>query len=202
MTSGPQAFLLTFLPIFIAVDAMGNIPFFVSLTEDMPRAEQNRVAHIAIGTAAVLGLAFLFFGTLILDAMGISVGSFAIAGGIVLLVLSIRYIITGHIVDLLKEEMVAVVPIGTPLTVGPAVITTLLLLTREYFLPVVLGAFLLNMAIAWGVFMLSGRIIRFLGQGGVKAISKVFSLLLAAIAVTMILRGLNMSGILPNLNLG
>jgi multiple antibiotic resistance protein len=178
MSSGPQAFLLTFLPIFIAVDAVGNIPFFVSLTEDMPRTERNRVAHIAIGTAAVLGLAFLFFGTLILDAMGISVGSFAIAGGIVLLVLSIRYIITGHIVDLLKEEMVAVVPIGTPLTVGPAVITTLLLLTREFYVPIVLGAFLVNMAIAWGAFILSGHIIRFFGQGGVKAVSKVFSWIL------------------------
>jgi multiple antibiotic resistance protein len=202
MTSGPQAFLLTFLPIFIAVDAVGNIPFFITLTEGVPRNQQNKTAHIAISTAAILGLAFLFFGNLILNAMGISVGSFAIAGGIVLLVLSIRYITTGHIVDMVKEEMVAVVPIGTPLTVGPAVITTLLLLTREYYLPIVLGAFLVNMAIAWGAFILSGRIIRFLGQGGVKAISKVFSLLLAAIAVTMILRGLNITGILPNLNLG
>jgi multiple antibiotic resistance protein len=201
MIGGAHAFLLTFLPIFIAVDAVGNIPFFVALTEDMPRAEQNKVAHIAIGTAAVLGLAFLFFGTLILDAMGISVGSFAIAGGIILMVLSIRYIITGHIVDMVKEEMVAVVPIGTPLTVGPAVITTLLLLTREFYLPIVLGAFLVNMLIAWGTFMLSGRIIHFFGQGGVKAVSKVFSLLLAAIAVTMVLRGLHMTGILPTLNL-
>jgi multiple antibiotic resistance protein len=201
MTDGIKSFLLTFVPLFIAVDALGNVPFFMSLTEGMPAAEQRKTAHIAVGTAAVVGLAFLFFGRFILSLMGISVGSFAIAGGIVLLVLSIKYLTTGRMVELIKEEMVAVVPIGTPLTVGPATITTLLLLTSEFPVALVLLSFLLNLVISWGSFLLSQRIVRFMGQGGLKAVSKVFSLLLAAIAVTMVIRGLSLVGILKDISL-
>jgi multiple antibiotic resistance protein len=201
MTDGIKSFLLTFVPLFIAVDALGNVPFFMSLTEGMSAAEQRKTAHIAVGTAAVVGLAFLFFGRFILSLMGISVGSFAIAGGIVLLVLSIKYLTTGRMVELIKEEMVAVVPIGTPLTVGPATITTLLLLTSEFPLALVLLSFLLNLVISWGSFLLSQRIVRFMGQGGLKAVSKVFSLLLAAIAVTMVIRGLSLVGILKDISL-
>jgi multiple antibiotic resistance protein len=153
--------------------------------------------HIATITATIVGLVFLFFGQLILRAMGISVGSFAIAGGLILLVLSIKYMTTGRMVELIKEEMVAVVPIGTPLTVGPATITTLLLLATQYPLYVVLLSFALNMLIAWAIFMAGGQIAGFLGQGGLKAVSRVFSLLLAAIAVNMIINGLGMLNILP-----
>jgi multiple antibiotic resistance protein len=138
----------------------------------------------------------LFLGRWILDLLGISVGAFAVAGGLILLVLSIRYILTGHIVEVIKEEMVAVVPIGTPLTVGPATITTLLILATQFPIYLVLISFALNIAVAWMVFMLSGWFVRVLGQGGIKAVSKVFSLLLAAIAVTMIIDGLGRLGVL------
>ena len=128
--------------------------------------------------------------------MGISVGSFAIAGGLILLVLSIKYMTTGRMVELIKEEMVAVVPIGTPLTVGPATITTLLLLATQFQLHMVLISFTVNLLVAWLIFLASNQVVRFLGQGGLKAISRIFSLLLAAIGVTMIIRGLNLVGIL------
>ena len=200
MNNWAESFLLNFVPLFIAIDALGSVPFFMSLTEGMPSTEQRKAAHIAIGTAAVVGLAFLFFGRFILNLMGISVGSFAIAGGIVLLVLSIKYLTTGRMVELIKEEMMAVVPIGTPLTVGPATITTLLLLTSEFPISVVLLSFLLNLFISWGAFLLSHKIVRIMGQGGLKAVSKVFSLLLAAIAVTMVIRGLGLVGILKDIS--
>jgi small neutral amino acid transporter SnatA (MarC family) len=70
--------------------------------------------------------------------MGISFGSFAIAGGLILLALSVRYMITGHMVESAaedKQELLGVVPIGTPLTVGPATITTLLLLVKQQASP-------------------------------------------------------------------
>ncbi len=191
-----QQFIKTFVPLFIVIDAFGNLPFVITLSEGMSKPERNKMILIAVITAAMVGLAFLFLGKAILDLMGIKVGAFAIAGGLILLVLSVRYVLTGHIMDYIKEEMVAVVPIGTPLTAGPATITTLLLLVNEGFhLYIVLLAFALNILIAWGVFMLSGWLVSFLGQGGVKALAKVFSLLLAAIAVTMIIHGLDMIGI-------
>jgi multiple antibiotic resistance protein len=191
-----QQLALTFVPLFIVLDAPGNLPIVVSLTQGIERKERNHVINTSIITATMVGLVFLFFGQLILTLLGISVGSFAVAGGVVLLVLSIKYMITGHMVEAIKEEMVAIVPIGTPLLAGPATITTLLFLNTQYSIWIVLLSFGLNMAAAWIIFIGGERIMRFLGQGGVKAISKVFALLLAAIAIDLVIRGLDLLGVL------
>ena len=191
-----QAFVLTFVPLFIVIDALGNMPFVISLSEEMSRRERHKMIHLAIATAAIVGLVFLFFGQFILRVLSISVGSFAIAGGLVLLVLSVKHMTTGRMVEAVREEMVAVVPIGTPLTVGPATITTLLLLATQFPLYMVLISFALNMLVTWAFFLASNRIARFMGEGGLKAVSRVFSLLLAAIAVSMIIHGLTMLGII------
>jgi multiple antibiotic resistance protein len=196
MDSLLQSFVLTFVPLFIVIDALGTLPFVISLSEGMTRQERRKMIHLAIITAVLVGLVFLFFGQFILQVLGISVGSFAIAGGLILLVLSIKYMTTGRMVETIKEEMVAIVPIGTPLTVGPATITTLLLLATEFPLYMVLISFALNMLITWAIFLSSNQITRFLGQGGLKAVSRVFSLLLAAIAVSMIIHGLELAGVL------
>lgn len=191
-----QDFVLTFVPLFIVIDAFGNLPFVITMGEGKTKPERLRMVHLAVITATIVGLVFLFFGRFILEVLSISVGSFAIAGGIILLVLSITYMTTGHMVTMIKEEMVAVVPIGTPLTVGPATITTLLLLAVQYKIWVVLISFGVNMLITWVIFLLSQRIASFLGEGGLRATSRVFSLLLAAIAVSMIIRGLDLTGII------
>ncbi len=191
-----ESFLLTFVPLFIVIDALGNLPIIISLSEGMSVGERRRMINIAIITAAIVGLIFLFFGQFILDLLDISFGSFAIAGGIVLLVLSIKLIMTGHMVDVVKEEMVAVVPIGTPLLVGPATITTLLLLVPQFGWYWVLLSFSLNILLAWTMSHFSNWIAGFMGQGGLKAVSKVFSLLLTAIAVSMIIRGLDLLDII------
>jgi multiple antibiotic resistance protein len=191
-----QDFVLTFVPLFIVIDAFGNLPFVITMGEDMTRRERRKMVHFAVITATAVGLIFLFFGQFILKVLDISVGSFAIAGGIILLVLSIKYMTTGHMVAAIKEEMVAVVPIGTPLTVGPATITTLLLLALQFPLYMVLISFALNMLITWIIFLLSQKIAGFMGEGGLRATSRVFSLLLAAIGVSMIIRGLNLTGII------
>ncbi len=192
-----QNFVFTFVPLFIVIDALGNLPFVISLSEGMSPRERLKVIHLSIVTATAVGLVFLFFGQFILTVMSIKVYQFAIAGGLILLVLSIKYMITGRMVESVdKEEMVAVVPIGTPLTVGPATITTLLLLATQFPLYIVLISFALNMLITWGIFMLSRHIVRFMGRGGLTATSRVFSLLLAAIAVSMVVNALHSAGII------
>jgi len=197
--SWSDSFIFSFVPLFIVIDAIGNLPFVISASEGMTKPERRKMINIVVLTAAVVGLIFLFLGQFILNVMDISFGSFAIAGGLILLALSIRYMITGHMVESeneVKNEMVGVVPIGTPLTVGPATITTLLLLVKEYPLYWVLISFALNLFIVWIVCMLGNWIASFLGQGGIKAVSRVFSLLLAAIAVSMVIKGLEILGIL------
>jgi multiple antibiotic resistance protein len=196
MTDPWHDFLMTFIPLFIVIDAFGSLPFLIMTGQDMDRRQKTRIVNYAVLTATLVGLVFLFLGRFILDVLNIEVQEFAIAGGIVLLILSIRYMITGHMVTVVKEEMVAIVPIGTPLTVGPATIATLLLLAGRFPLYMVLVSFALNMVITWVIFFLSQKIARFLGQGGLTAVSRVFSLLLAAIAVSMIIDGLKSLGII------
>lgn len=191
-----EAFTLTFIPLFIVIDAIGTLPFILSAISELPRSQKRHTINMAILTAALVGLAFLFIGQAVLTIMGISVASFAIGGGIVLLALSINQIITGRMVEVIKEEMVAVVPIGTPLLAGPATITTLLLLTTQFPIYIILLSFILNMVLSWILFVIGDRIMRFMGQGGIKALSRIFGLLLAAIAVDMVLTGLEMTGII------
>ncbi len=189
-------FVLTFVPLFIVIDALGILPFVISLSEGMSKHERRKMIHLATITATIVGLVFLFFGQFILRVMNIKVYQFAIAGGLILLVLSIKYMTTGRMVEAAKEELVAVVPIGTPLIVGPATITTLLLLATQFRIDIVLLSFALNILITWGAFMLSSYIVRFMGRGGLTATSRVFSLLLAAIAVSMVINGLISAGII------
>jgi multiple antibiotic resistance protein len=188
-------FVITFIPLFIVIDALGNLPFLISAGQDMDKPQQLKVVNYAVLTATIVGLVFLFFGQFILNVMNIRVPEFSIAGGIILLVLSIRYMSTGHMVTIVKEELVAVVPIGTPLTVGPATIATLLILAGQYSIFMVLISFAANMVLTWIIFLLAQRIAGFMGQGGLTAVSRVFSLLLAAIAVSMVINGLQTLGI-------
>ncbi|MFN2219731.1 MAG: MarC family protein [Anaerolineae bacterium] len=198
MSEIARDFYLTFVPLFIVIDAFGNLPFVISLSSDLSPPQKRRLVHLAILTATALGLIFLFFGQFILNVLNIDVGEFAITGGLILLILSLRYMSTGHMMEASQEETIAIIPIGTPLTVGPATITTLLLLAGPggYPLYMVLISFVVNMAIAWVIFLLSERVASLLGHGGLMAISRVFSLLLAAIGVSMIVRGLGLTGIL------
>lgn len=198
MTEWFKDFVLTLVPLFIVIDPLGILPFIISFSEGKPKHERYKMIHLAILTATIVGLAFLFLGRFILNLMGISVGAFAIAGGLILLVLSIKYMTTGRFVDIIEEDVSAVVPIGTPLIVGPATITTLLLLVSHFPLYMVLIAFIVNLLVSWGIFLLHNPIMRITGRGGLKALSRVFSLLLAAIAVSMIINGLKMSGIISS----
>jgi multiple antibiotic resistance protein len=192
-----QAFIFTFIPLFIVIDPLGSAPLVIAITEGMSQQRRRKTIHLAALTAAAVGLVFLFFGRFILAVLDISVGSFAIAGGIILLVLSVNFMTTGRMTEVTREDiMAAVVPIGTPLTVGPATITALLLLSGQFPLAVVLVAFVANIIITWAIFMLGNQIVSVIGQGGLRVISRVFSLLLAAIAVSMIIQGLELIGVL------
>jgi multiple antibiotic resistance protein len=182
---------LSFIPLFVAIDAIGTLPFILALTKDEKPSERSKTFHYAILTASGLGLGFLALGTFIFSVLGIGSSDFLIAGGIILLALSIKEIITGKLMEIAPgERMLGVVPIGTPLVAGPAALTTILVLTGEYGVVAVVLAFVLNMAVAWLVFTQANRIARFLGTGGLMAAAKIASLLLAAIAVRMIRQGI------------
>lgn len=183
---------LTFVPLFFAMDAVGNLPIFLALTQEVGATRRRQTVNLATLTALGVGLGFVAVGKAIFSLLGIEVADFLMAGGIILLILAIRYLITGKMVenqDLSASETVGVVPLGTPLVVGPAVLATLLLLIGQYRIPIVLSSFILNLAIQWVLFKQADRIVNFLGRTGANAVSKIVMLLLAAIAVKMIREG-------------
>ena len=185
VADGFEDLLLSLIPLFVAVDAVGVLPFILSLTEDMKTWERTRTIRYALITALGLGLGFIAIGRLVFLALDIESADFLVAGGLLLLVLAIKELATGKFVEVQassEEHTLGVVPLGTPLIVGPAVLATLLLLIEQYSVPVVLGAFVLNLAFAWLVFAQANRVASFLGAGGLRAASKIASLLLAAIA--------------------
>ncbi|MCJ7514625.1 MAG: MarC family protein [Dehalococcoidia bacterium] len=187
-----QEFGLTFVPLFVAMDAVGVLPILVPLTGDMKPAERSRTVRLAVITALGLGLGFVAIGKGIFLFLGIEVSDFLIGGGLILFLLAAKDLITGKMVEAQASvgiDMLGVVPIGTPLVVGPAVLTTLLILIDQYSVIIVTISFVLNLAIGWLLFTQANRVVRFLGQGGVKAASKIISLFLAAIAIKMIRQG-------------
>ena len=183
---------LTFVPLFVAMDPIGNLPIFLALTQEVAPKHRRRAVHVATLTALGIGLGFVVIGKAIFLLLGIEVADFLMAGGIILLILAIRYLITGKAVeaeDVSASGMIGVVPLGTPLVVGPAVLASLLLLIGQYRIPIVILSFILSLVIQWVLFRQADRIVNFLGRTGVNAISKIVMLLLAAIAVKMIREG-------------
>jgi len=188
-----QEFGLTFVPLFVAMDAIGVLPILITVTQDMKPAERKKTILYAVLTALILGLAFVAVGKGIFVFLGIAVADFLVGGGLILFLLAAKDLITGKMIDAqvsVGTDMLGVVPLGTPLVVGPAVLTTLLILTDLYSVVIVVVSFIINLAIAWVLLAQANRVVGFLGQGGVRATSKVVSLFLAAIAIKMIREGI------------
>ncbi len=182
--------LLAFIPIFVAVDVIGVLPIFVSLTQHTPRKEKRRIIIQSMITAFCLAICFIFLGKAIFRFLGITVGDFMVAGGAILFAISIRDIMHTEARQEESGQQMGVVPLGTPLIAGPAVLTTSLLLVEEFGVVPTLISVTANLLIAGFALSLSGFLSRFLGETGTKALSKIMHLLLAAIAVMMIRKGL------------
>ncbi|HSV96440.1 MAG TPA: MarC family protein [Spirochaetota bacterium] len=182
--------LMAFIPVFVAVDAIGTLPIYISLTEKMEREEKRRVLFESLLTALCLAVGFIFLGKLIFRFLGITVGDFMVAGGVVLFCIAILDILGSQGDRKISQKQLGVVPLGTPLLAGPALLATSLLIIEEYGIIPTLISVTLNILIAGAIFSLSSRIGRILGEAGSKALSKITSLFLAAIAVMIVRKGL------------
>jgi len=184
--------LIAFIPVFVAVDAVGTLPLFMELTVGLDRSRVRTVIIQSMITALLLASGFIFLGKIVFRTLGITVGDFMIAGGFVLLAIAmIDILLPGKRRRMPSETPdVGAVPLGTPLIVGPAVLTTSLLLIDQYGLWVTLIAVLLNILFAGIIFFFADIFIKLLGRSGARALSKVMALLLAAIAVMMIRKGI------------
>lgn len=180
---------LAFIPIFVAVDAVGVLPLFVALTEAVKKKEKARVIFQSMLTAICLAIGFIFLGKAVFKLLGITIGDFMVAGGAILFYIAIRDIMGLGKGSRAYGKELGAVPLGTPLIVGPAVLTTSLIIIEEYGLVATLTSVLVNILLAGLIFSLSDGLIKIFGKGGSRALSKVANLLLAAIAVMMIRKG-------------
>ncbi|TVQ76309.1 MAG: MarC family protein [Bradymonadales bacterium] len=183
-------FLSAFVPLFVAIDAIGIVAIYMGLTQDLSMEGKKRLLREAVLTALGISILFLLFGKAIFQLLGITSNDFRIAGGVVLF--------TFAIVDLLfsrperkraQTESVGVVPIGIPLIMGPAALTTILISVEAVGLTVTSISLIVNLAIVYLVFRNADWIVKVMGVAGSKAVAKVMSLFLAAIAVMMIRMG-------------
>ena len=182
--------LLAFIPIFVAVDAVGVLPIFVSLTEGMRRDEKTKTITQSVLTALLLAVGFVFLGKAVFKVLGITIGDFMIAGGAILFCLAITDIINPVARRRIPGQQLGAVPLGTPLIVGPAVLTTSMIIISQYGLVATLISVVVNILLAGIILSASSVLMRVLGDAGSKALSKVMSLLLAAIATMLIRKGL------------
>jgi multiple antibiotic resistance protein len=181
---------LPFIPLFVAFDALGILPIFVSLTSEMEPSERRRVIRQSTLTAFLVSIGFLAAGRWIFTLLGISVSDFQIAGGILLFIIAIIDLIFPDRTRTFPKETMGVVPIGIPLITGPAVLTLLLMVVPTYGYAATVVCLVFNLLIVWVVFSQSQWIMRLLKEGGTKGVAKVSSLLLAAFATMMIRVGL------------
>lgn len=182
--------LLSFISIFVAVDAIGVLPIFVSLTEGIERSERAKIIVQSMLTALCLAVGFIFLGKAVFKILGITIGDFMVAGGAILFCLAITDITNPVKKRRIPTEGLGAVPLGTPLIVGPAVLTTCLVIISQYGLLATLISVMVNILLAGMIFESSSVLMKVLGEAGSKALSKIMSLLLAAIAVMLTRKGI------------
>jgi multiple antibiotic resistance protein len=186
-----KQFVQAFIPLFVAIDPIGLAAIFFALGQNAPAEQRKRIARQATMTGGGVALAFLFLGQSIFRAVGITVSDFQIAGGLILFILAARDLILATPENEKISDDFGVVPLGMPLIAGPASITTLLVLAQNQTLglTVILVALAVNLGLVVLALHYSEWLGRRVGATGMRAISKIIAMLLAAIAVSMIRQG-------------
>lgn len=178
------------IALFIIVDPFGNIPIFVGLTEKIGVDQKKKVFNTATLISFVLLLVFAFTGQTILTLFGLSIFSFEVAGGILLLIIAIRILISGTKQEEAESpESLGAVPIAIPLLVGPGAITTTIFNLQAYGLIIAILSVLIVLSITWVILRFINKIFRFLDKTGSLVIARVMALFIAAIAIQYVLDG-------------
>lgn len=195
-----QSILGDFVLLWAVIDPIGTIPVFISATHHHTPAERHRIALRAAAVAAGILLFFILVGETILNAMGVPVLAFQIAGGIVLFLFALTMIFgeskpEAEKNDIRRSQDVAVFPLATPSIASPGAMMAVVLLTQkdlhtidEIFVTTFL--MLAVVGVAFGLMRAAAPISRWIGEGGANIISRVMGMILASVAATEVLEGI------------
>lgn len=184
-----KIYFLAFVPIFVAVDAIGLLPVFIGLTHGMERRELRRLIIRSTSTALFVALGFLWVGRFLFRCLGVTISDFLVAGGAILFILSIRDLLKFSKASCVPSDAIGVVPLAVPLIVGPAVLTSSLILMDAYGPAPTVFSIVANILLCGLILRFSGGLSKILGEAGSNTLSKISSLLLGAIGVMLIRRG-------------
>ncbi|MBI2884783.1 MAG: MarC family protein [Candidatus Omnitrophica bacterium] len=183
---------LSFLPLCVAVDALGVVPLYWGLVQDLPPAQRRQTVHQAVMVGFVVALVFLWVSEAVFKVMGIQIADVMIAGGVILFALSLNDLLHPEKVLYAPSTAIGPVPLGVPIIVGPAVLATALLVRQRYGLWPTISALSVNMLLVWVVLQVADGLIQRVGPAVARVVSKVMNLVLAAFAVMLVRQGLTL----------
>lgn len=185
------------LIIWATIDPIGTMALFTALTAHLTPAQRRRTAFKTVGYAGMVLLGSIVIGQLILNAMGISLVSFQVAGGLILFLFGLQMIFGSDSQKPQKESEhdIAVFPLAIPATATPGAILAVILLTDNHIHPVSVQfgtalVTLLVLGVTLLLLLLSTRIIRIIGVGGASIMTRVMGMILAALSVELVMKAL------------
>jgi multiple antibiotic resistance protein len=200
-------YITAFVTLFLVIDPLGLLPVFISLTQDHTKTRTGIALRSCVIAVAIL-LLFAGFGEKLLNFIGIGMPAFRISGGLLLFLTAVEMLFSKRAERREEQseedsgEDPAVFPLAMPLIAGPGAMATMILIAgdvREEFNAMLVGsaAMLCVITITFLLFLTSSFVERLLGKTGIKVISKLMGLLLAALSVQFIVDGLFGLGVIP-----
>jgi multiple antibiotic resistance protein len=201
-------FLSVFFAVFIVVDPIGIVPLYIGLSAHISAPLKKKIITKAVGISFVVLAVFIVLGRWILAILGIRTGSFFIAGGIMLFLVSLEMLfgrptqskISSRETPGEDDESIAVFPLAIPMLAGPGTITTIILFTstgRDMSVMIMLfTALAVSMAAVWIILNASDVILKLLGRTGVSVIERIIGLLLSGLSIQFIYDGIVKLGFL------
>ncbi|HLE93816.1 MAG: MarC family protein [Sulfuricaulis sp.] len=197
-------FLDSLIIMLVVVDPVGLAPVFAALTQGESPAAKRRMAIRGTSIAGAILVIFVLIGDTLLNALGIGMPAFQIAGGLLLFLLAVDMVFARHsglrsTTDREQREAeakkdISVFPLAIPLIAGPGALTTVLLMVGEQgyeptIIATVLAVLLVVLLATLASLLLSTKILAFMGETGANVISRVLGIILAALAVQFVLNG-------------
>jgi multiple antibiotic resistance protein len=197
-----------FLTVFIVVDPFGIVPVFISLTGGFDVRRRRRTILRSVVVAFIVLCLFILGGNAVLRFLGIQAGSFYIAGGILMFIVSIDLLLgkpgrmkTSEEAADEEHNDVSIFPLAIPMLAGPGAITSVLLFASQdtlggFILPVLIGSVALTLAFSGLTMFLSSFFLRVLGRTGVSVIERIMGIILTGMSVQFVYDGCLKLGVL------